>query len=211
MRVTHFAVATAAVFAMMCCGCSDSGTGPDVRRDTAPAAEASPATPAAAADTGMTSEPIVFELGDMNGTRRQSSEWDGRPRLLNFWATWCAPCRREIPLLKQTQDEYGESLDLQVIGIAVDRLEDVVAYAEEAEFNYPILVGELDAMEVAESSGVEFIGLPFTLIVSPSGELIKPHIGEIKDEHIVEITTVFAQMARGELDLDGARAALGTL
>lgn len=153
---------------------------------------------------------VQFELTDMHGVVRQSSEWDGRPRLLNFWATWCAPCRREIPLLKATQAEHAE-LDLQVIGIAVDFMEDVVAYAEAAEFNYPILVGQQDAMAVAETSGVAFIGLPFTMIVAPSGELIKTHVGEIVEEHIVQITDVFARMQSGELDLEAARAALGSL
>jgi thiol-disulfide isomerase/thioredoxin len=154
---------------------------------------------------------VSFELADMTGTIRTSAEWDGKPKLLNFWATWCAPCRREIPLLKDTQDAHGDPLGLQVIGIAVDFQEDVVAYAEQAEFNYPILVGQEDAMSVAESSGVEFIGLPFTMVVAPSGELIKTHIGEIVEEHIDAITAVLSEMQQGSLDLDGARERLRSL
>ncbi len=153
---------------------------------------------------------VQFELPDMAGNLRQSSEWDGKPKLINFWATWCAPCRREIPLLKKTQQDYAD-LGLQVIGIAVDFNEDVLAYAEEMEFNYPVLVGQEDAMAVAESSGVEFIGLPFTMVVAPSGELIKTHIGEIVEEHIERITAVLARMAQDELDLDAARAELSRL
>ena len=154
---------------------------------------------------------LQFELPDVSGTLRQSSEWEGRPKLVNFWATWCAPCRREIPLLKKTQDEYAGLLRLQVIGIAVDFSEDVAAFAEDAEFNYPVLVGQEDAMAVAEASGVEFIGLPFTMVVAPSGELIKAHIGEIVEEHIDRITGVLGRMAQGELDLDAARAELRDL
>lgn len=155
-------------------------------------------------------ERIAFVLSDMDGQMRDSSEWDGKPRLINFWATWCAPCRREIPLLKQAQDEHTD-IDLQVIGIAVDFIDEVVAYAEAAEFNYPILVGQEDATEVAEASGVQFIGLPFTLVVAPSGELIKAHVGEIFEEHIEQIATVFRRMEAGELDLAAARTELGTL
>lgn len=153
---------------------------------------------------------VAFELSDMSGTLRSSAEWNGKPKLLNFWATWCAPCRREIPLLKATQEKYAD-IDLQVIGIAVDFQEDVVAYAEEAQFNYPILVGQEDAMAVAESSGIEFIGLPFTMIVAPSGQLIKNHIGEIVEDHIERIAAVLGGMERGELTLSDAREALKSL
>ena len=155
-------------------------------------------------------EKIQFELPDLDGNLRHSSEWDGKARLINFWATWCAPCRREIPLLKATQDAYGSS-NLQVIGIAVDFPDAVAAYAEEAAFNYPILVGQEDAMAVAESSGINFIGLPFTMVVSSAGDLIKTHIGEINEDHIEKITTVLTQMENGELTLEGARSNLKKL
>ena len=89
---------------------------------------------------------VAFELGGIDGNMHNFSEWDGKHRIVNFWATWCAPCRREIPLLKAFQEEHGVD-DFQVIGIAVEFLEPVVAYAEDAQFNYPILYGELDAME----------------------------------------------------------------
>lgn len=174
--------------------------------------EDNPLTDQAPASTvAQSPEAIVFELADMDGQLRQSSEWAGQPIMLNFWATWCAPCRREIPLLKVTQEKYADSLNLQVIGIAVDFADDVVAYAEEAEFNYPILVGEEEAMAIAETSGVEFIGLPFTMLISSSGELIKAHLGEIKEAHIAEMTDVLARMQTGELNIDAARSALGRL
>ena len=127
--------------------------------------------------------------------------------MINFWATWCAPCRREIPLLKKTQAAHAEH-DLQVIGIAVEDLEPVTAYAEEAEFNYPILVGQEDAMAAAEATGIDFIGLPFTMIVAPDGQLIKAHIGEIHEDQMALIVETFEQMRRGELTLATARSKL---
>ena len=153
---------------------------------------------------------VEFTLPDISGTPRSSAEWEGKARLINFWATWCAPCRREIPLLKKTQETHGER-NVQVIGIAVDFPEEVAAYAEEAAFNYPVLVGQEDAMAIAETSGIDFIGMPFTMIVAPSGELIKAHIGEIVESHIEQILEVFDEMERGALDVDGAREALGSL
>ena len=155
-------------------------------------------------------EDVEFTLPDIRGTTRSSSEWEGKARLINFWATWCAPCRREIPLLKTTQAEYGKR-NIQVIGIAVDFPEEVAAYAEDVQFNYPVLIGQEDAMAVAEASGVPFIGLPFTMVIAPSGELIKAHIGEIVESHIEQILDVFAALEGGELDATGAREALAPL
>lgn len=153
---------------------------------------------------------INFSLPDLDGDVRQLAEWNGKARLVNFWATWCAPCRREIPLLKKTQTEH-EANGVQIIGIAVDFAEDVAAYAEEAEFNYPILVGQEEAMAAAEASGIEFIGLPFTIVLAPDGELLATHIGEIVESHIDTILEVFADLETGAIDKAQARIALRTL
>ena len=155
-------------------------------------------------------ETIEFSLPDIAGTERSLSEWAGKARLINFWATWCAPCRREIPLLKKTQEAHGDS-NVQVIGIAVDFPEEVAAYAEEVRFNYPVLVGQEDAMAIAEASGIDFIGMPFTMIVAPSGELIKAHIGEIVESHIEQILAVFDDLENDRLEVAVAREALRTL
>ncbi|MGI9200802.1 MAG: TlpA family protein disulfide reductase [Woeseiaceae bacterium] len=153
---------------------------------------------------------VEFELGGLDGEMRQFAEWDGKHRVVNFWATWCAPCRREIPLLKAFQDAHGPD-DFQVIGIAVEFPEPVIAYAESAEFNYPILVGEQDAMAVAESSGISFIGLPFTMIVTKQGTLVGAHMGEIHQEHLDQIVIVLNSLDAGEIDLPEAKKTLGLL
>jgi len=153
---------------------------------------------------------VSFTLSDLDGNPRDFSEWGGKARLVNFWATWCAPCRREIPLLIKIQAEHGEN-NVQVIGVAVDFIEPVAAYAEDAEFNYPILVGQEDAMAAAEATGIDFIGMPFTMIVAPDGQLIKTHLGEIVEEHLELIVEVFERMRTGELDIAGARSVLGAL
>ncbi len=155
-------------------------------------------------------ERLDFSLPDLDGNVRKLSDWDGKARLVNFWATWCAPCRREIPLLKSTQETHAGN-NLQIIGIAVDFLEPVQVYAEETDFNYPILVGQEDAMAAAEASGLEFIGMPFTMVVAPGGELLKTHIGEIVESHIETILGVFEQLEAGEIGLAGARESLKDL
>jgi len=152
----------------------------------------------------------AFSLPDLEGTSRDFAEWDGKHRLLNFWATWCAPCRREIPLLKAFQDQHGDA-GFQVLGIAVDFPEQVTSYAEQAEFNYPILVGQQDAMAVAESSGIEFIGMPFTMFVADDGEYIGAYIGELHQSHLDDIVNIMSRLDSGDITKDEARGAMDLL
>ncbi len=151
-----------------------------------------------------------FTMNDMDGIPRDFSEWNGRNRMLNFWATWCAPCRREIPLLKEFQAEQGDD-GIQIIGIAVDFPEEVSRYAEAAKFNYPILVGQEDAMALAESSGVQFIAMPFTMFVSRDGEFLSAYLGELHRSHLNDIDNIFARLDKGEINAEQAKGALDLL
>lgn len=118
-----------------------------------------------------------FTLTDLDGVDRHSSEWDGKPRMINFWATWCPPCRREIPLLVELQAGHRDSL--QVIGIAVDDMDAVRDYAADTGFNYPILVGQQDAVDLGNQILPDWIGLPFTAFVDRSGHITRVHVGEL--------------------------------
>jgi len=151
-----------------------------------------------------------FELAGLDGEPVAFSEFAGRHRLLNFWATWCAPCRREIPLLKQFQAAQGED-GILVIGIAVDFADAVAAYAEAAEFNYPVLIGQEDAMAVAESSGVQFAAMPFTMIVSKDGLYLGAYLGELHQSHLDDIETILARLDAGDISVDSARGAFELL
>ncbi len=152
----------------------------------------------------------AFTLPDMEGNAREFSEWDGSHRLLNFWATWCAPCRREIPLLKDFQVQHGPD-GFQVLGIAVDYPEEVTAYAEEAAFNYPVLIGQQEAMAVAEGSGIEFIGMPFTMFVTRDGEYVGAYIGELHQSHLDDVVSILTRLDEGEINKDEARGAFELL
>ncbi|NND60072.1 MAG: TlpA family protein disulfide reductase [Gammaproteobacteria bacterium] len=120
----------------------------------------------------------VFSLPDLTGTERDIREWDGQPTIVNFWATWCPPCRREIPILIEL-NETAQSKGIAIIGIAMDRFDAVTDYAVEAGFNYPVLVGEQVALDAAEGYGAEVVGLPLTVMTNARGEVVDVHAGEL--------------------------------
>jgi thiol-disulfide isomerase/thioredoxin len=159
-----------------------------------------------------------FTLADLAGMPRASAEWAGRTVLYNFWATWCAPCRKEMPLLQQLHESVAgppgaPAADpaLAVVGIAIDRLEPVQQFVGEIGVTYPILIGQMDATRVGESFGVELIGLPYTAVVGPDGAVLGILLGELKEEDLALIADVAAQIQARSLDTSGARSRLLTL
>lgn len=151
-----------------------------------------------------------FSLADMNGNLRSISEFTGGPLLINFWATWCGPCIREMPLLESVwQARRGED-GLQVVGIAVDRTAEVSTYLETTPVTYPILIGQSDGMSAAESFGPAFVGLPFTVFVAPDGQILTTYSGELTDALLENILSIVDQVAAKNLSTAAARQLLKT-
>ena len=119
-----------------------------------------------------------FTLGDLDGKPRSILSWPGKSMIVNFWATWCAPCRREIPLLRELQKQHGGE-GFQVVGVAVDIREDVVKYAKDMGIDYPILTGEQDGLDAVNKFGQGSIGFPFTVFTDNQGRIVLFHLGEI--------------------------------
>jgi thiol-disulfide isomerase/thioredoxin len=149
-----------------------------------------------------------FSLNDMWGEQHAISEWAGKPLLINFWATWCAPCRREMPLLQALHVSQSE---LQVLGIAIDRQPDVQTYMAEAGITYPSLVGEEDAMAVSDLFGLPGLGLPFTVLVGRDGEILTVFIGEIDARELSKLAETSRAFDEGRIDLVTARHRLQDL
>lgn len=121
----------------------------------------------------------AFTLPAMNGGKKSISKWDGKVVVLNFWATWCAPCRREIPLLIELQQQYGER-GLQVVGVAIDSRAAIRDFTKRVGINYPVLYGIEPAMNVAASYGDEQGTLPYTVVLDRAGRIRQISRTEIK-------------------------------
>jgi len=120
-----------------------------------------------------------FSLPDLEGKIHANSEWDGKVVIVNFWATWCPPCLKEIPMFVKLQQKYGER-GLQLVGIAMDNLHAVRNAVDKMGINYPVLVGDEKAISLAVSFGDHVGALPFTAIVDTGGDIVLRKVGEIR-------------------------------
>ncbi|HEX5514616.1 MAG TPA: TlpA disulfide reductase family protein [Gammaproteobacteria bacterium] len=125
----------------------------------------------------------AFQLPDLNDQLQSVAQWDGKVVVLNFWATWCPPCVREVPMLVALQNELGQR-GLQVIGIAVDKRDIARDFAQEAGVNYPILYGVQSALEVSQLYGNDAGTLPHTAIIDRRGIIRHIIRGELEREQL---------------------------
>jgi thiol-disulfide isomerase/thioredoxin len=160
-------------------------------------------TPAATAPALAVATLPDFTLATLTGEQQSIKSWPGKPMLINFWATWCGPCLREIPMLKELQTARP---DLQVVGIAIEKPEPVVEFAGNMQFNYPILIGQNEAWAAAAALGVNIYALPFTVFTGADGSILGVHTGELHAEHLEAFRSVNDDLAAGRIGVDEARA-----
>lgn len=143
--------------------------------------------------TAVVSKPTADALfkariADLAGVRQPLSQWRGKVLVVNFWATWCPPCRQEIPGFIALQKQYGPQ-GLQFVGIALDEKAKIQSFIDEIGINYPILVGDLEAIVLAQTSGNRMGGLPYTVIIDRQGKLVATETGSLSQEKLTAIIT----------------------
>jgi thiol-disulfide isomerase/thioredoxin len=145
-----------------------------------------------------------FSLKDLSGKLTPISTWDGKSLVVNFWATWCAPCRREIPLLKTLAADWA-GRDLKVIGIAVDHADKVQEFAGRFKIDYPVLIGEQDALDVAAKFGMASAAFPFTVFTDRRGEVVALFVGELHRPQVDFILSEVQDLNQDRVRLPEAR------
>ncbi|HEY2591505.1 MAG TPA: TlpA disulfide reductase family protein [Steroidobacteraceae bacterium] len=167
---------------------------------TLPTPGSEPASPAA--------KPAPLELPDITlpdttGAPRKLSAWHGRPVIVNFWATWCEPCRREIPLLESLRRKAADHLE--VIGVAVDDRDPVLQYMKRMSIDYPVLVGGTDQGTAAIAAfGMQAV-LPFSVFADTQGRIVAAKVGELHPDDAELILTRLAAVDAGRMPLEKAR------
>jgi peroxiredoxin len=134
-----------------------------------------------AADAMLHKRAPEFTLPDLENVKHNSHEWDGKVLILNFWATWCPPCRKETPAFVQLQEKYAQA-GAQFVGIAIDKKEAVQDFMDTYGVNYPMLIGENNAIKIAKDFGNRFGALPYTVIINRRGQINLVHRGGMSKE-----------------------------
>lgn len=119
---------------------------------------------------------FAAEFVDLNGQPQQMAQWKGKTIIVNFWATWCPPCLKEMPELSNLHKKY-QSRNLVVLGISSDEPDKIRQFSQETPVSYPLLSGDIDAMHISESLGNNKSVLPYTAIISPDGSVKMTYFG----------------------------------
>ena len=125
-------------------------------------------------------------LKGLDDRQQPLAQWRGQVLVVNFWATWCAPCREEIPVFIELQRKYADR-GVQFLGIAADQMERVRPYARDIGINYPVLVGGIEAIDLARSVGNRAGVLPFTLVIDRRGGVSQSMVGIVKADRLEKL------------------------
>jgi thiol-disulfide isomerase/thioredoxin len=131
-------------------------------------------------------ELLAARFNDLEGRPRRLLEWQGRPLLCNFWATWCAPCLEEVPLLVAAKQQLPTS-GPEIVGIAIDNAYNIIEFARTYKINYPLLVGGATALGVVRALGNAGGGLPYTVALDRSGAIVGRKLGALTDAELRQV------------------------
>lgn len=142
-------------------------------------------TPTIAPESIATHTFFAAEFPGLTGEQQAMSQWKGKTIIVNFWATWCPPCLEEMPELSNLYTKY-QAENLVVLGISSDELDKIREFSKETPVSYPLLSGDVDAMNISESLGNNKGVLPYTVIIAPDGNIAKTYFGLVNQAILEE-------------------------
>ncbi len=140
-------------------------------------------TPPGAGEAAARQQLLHLKLPDPRGQEVKLEQWQGKTLVVNFWATWCPPCQKEMPVFSRLQQAWRER-GVQFIGIAVDSAGNVERFADKTPVAYPLLVGGTEVMRLSKDLGNPSLGLPFTLIIKADGQIHARKLGGIEENEM---------------------------
>lgn len=130
--------------------------------------------------------PLSFST--LEGEAKTPDSWPAPVKVINFWATWCPPCREEMPAFSTVQAQLGANR-VQFVGIGIDTPDNIKAFQEKLNVSYPLLIGSYDALKQTAALGNPSLSLPFTLIIGPGGRIIHTHQGKLEEADLIRLLT----------------------
>jgi len=128
-------------------------------------------------------ELLAARYPDTDGRVRRLLDWPGRVLLCNFWATWCAPCREEVPMLVAAKEQWA-SKGFEVVGIGIDSADKIREFSKTYQINYPVLVADGSALELLRKLGNRGGGLPYSVVLDRTGGIAERHLGALTAEDL---------------------------
>ena len=126
---------------------------------------------------------MALTLPDLGGRLQALAQWRGKVLVVNYWASWCAPCVEEMPAFSRLQRQYAAQ-GVQFVGIALDSAELVRAFVEAHPVSYPLLIGGAAGIDLARQLGNGNLSLPYTLLITPQRELRLAHLGPLSEQEL---------------------------
>jgi thiol-disulfide isomerase/thioredoxin len=171
------------VYAVIAIACGAAGVWASLHSNKAAPAAASAASAPAAAPAGPVAALFQQKLKDNKGVEQALAQWQGKPLVVNFWATWCGPCVEEMPELSALQGEQAGK-PLQIIGIGIDSPTNIAEFAEKHKIAYPVYVGGMSGTDLSRQLGNAHGGLPFTVLIGADGQVKKTYLGRLKFDEL---------------------------
>ncbi len=124
-----------------------------------------------------------WPLQTLEGATRPLQHWRGKILVVNFWASWCEPCRVETPILVKAQQKFASN-GVQFIGISLDSVSKVQEFSKEYKVQYPLLIAGLEIIEITKRLGNKAAGLPYTVMLDRAGSIQARHLGAISEQQL---------------------------
>ena len=142
--------------------------------------------PAAALSSALPIHELT--LSDLNGQAQSLGQWRGKLLIVNYWATWCTPCREEMPGFSRLQDKYRDK-GVQFVGISIDTADKIIEFQKTTPVTYPLLIGDITVMENSAKLGNNRQALPFTAVFDREGRLSATKLGRLSEPELERLLT----------------------